>query len=273
MACATRCSEFNLAGAAIARQCVDAIREKQGTQAFVAGAMGPLGLRLEPLGKTSLEEARAAFAEQIAALAEGGVDLLMLETMMSVDEAEQAVLAAREVGPQLKVVVLFTVDEESNCLDGTSPEVAAQRMVAVGADAVGCNCSTGPAAVLSAVERMRAVTTPAHRRDAQCGHAAQCGGPQYLSHFAGVHGQLCAQVCARGSELGGRLLRNHPGAHSCDAQCVARHGGAGCGRDGSRTREPRGRNGDTMRRARQRLSLRRCASVRTSASASPTASS
>jgi methionine synthase I (cobalamin-dependent)/5,10-methylenetetrahydrofolate reductase len=151
-------AEFNLAGAAIARQCVDAIREKQGTQAFVAGAMGPLGLRLEPLGKTSLEEARAAFAEQIAALAEGGVDLLMLETMMSVDEAEQAVLAAREVAPQLKVVVLFTVDEESNCLDGTSPEVAAQRMAAIGADAVGCNCSTGPAAVLSAVERMRAVT-------------------------------------------------------------------------------------------------------------------
>ncbi len=151
--------EFNLAGAAIARQCADAIREKQGTQAFVAGAMGPLGLRLEPLGKTSLEEARAAFAEQIAALAEGGVDLLMLETMMSVDEAEQAVLAAREVAPQLKMVVLFTVDEESNCLDGTSPEVAAQRVVAVGADAVGCNCSTGPAAVLSAVERMRTVTS------------------------------------------------------------------------------------------------------------------
>ncbi len=152
-------SEFNLAGAAIARQCVDAIREKQGTVAFVAGAMGPLGLRLEPLGKTSLEEARAAFVEQIAALAEGGVDLLMVETMMSVDEAEQAVLAAREVAPQLKMVVLFTVDEESNCLDGTSPEVAAQRMAAIGADAVGCNCSTGPAAVLSAVERMRSVTT------------------------------------------------------------------------------------------------------------------
>jgi homocysteine S-methyltransferase len=151
-------AEFNLAGAAIARQCVDAIRDKQGTQAFVAGAMGPLGLRLEPLGKTSLEEARAAFAEQITALAEGGVDLLMLETMMSVDEAEQAVLAAREVAPQLKVAVMFTVDEESNCLDGTSPEVAAQRMEAIGADATGCNCSTGPAAVLSAIERMRAVT-------------------------------------------------------------------------------------------------------------------
>ena len=152
-------AEFNLAGAAIARQCVDAIREKQGTEAYVAGAVGSLGLRLEPLGKTSLAEARAAFAEQIAALAEGGVDLLILETMMSVDEAEQAVLAAREVAPQLKVVALFTVDEEANCLDGTSPELAAERMTAIGADAVGCNCSMGPATVLTVVERMRAVTT------------------------------------------------------------------------------------------------------------------
>ena len=151
--------EFNRAGAAIARQCVEAIREKQGTQAFVAGAVGSLGLRLEPLGKTSLDEARAAFAEQIGALAEGGVDLLILETMMSIDEAEQAVLAAREVAPQLKVVVLFTVDEEANCLDGTSPEFAAQRMTAIGADAVGCNCSMGPATVLTVVERMRAATT------------------------------------------------------------------------------------------------------------------
>ena len=153
-----RVGDFNRAGAAIARQCVDAIREKQGTEAFVAGAVGSLGLRLEPLGKTSLGEARAAFAEQIRALAEGGVDLLILETMMSVDEAEQAVLAARDVAPQLKVIVLFTVDEEANCLDGTSPEVAAQRIAAIGADAVGCNCSMGPATVLTVVERMRAVT-------------------------------------------------------------------------------------------------------------------
>ena len=153
-----RVGDFNRAGAAIARQCVDAIREKQGTEAFVAGAVGSLGLRLEPLGKTSLDEARSAFAEQIHALAEGGVDLLILETMMSVDEAEQAVLAARDVAPQLKVIVLFTVDEEANCLDGTSPEVAAQRIAAIGADAVGCNCSMGPATVLTVVERMRAVT-------------------------------------------------------------------------------------------------------------------
>jgi methionine synthase I (cobalamin-dependent)/5,10-methylenetetrahydrofolate reductase len=147
-------AEFNRAGAAIARQCVEAIQEKQGTQAFVAGAVGSLGLT----GEIDLEAARAAFAEQIAALAAGGVDLLIAETMMSIAEAEQAVLAAREAAPQLKIAVMMTVNEDGSCLDGTSPEVAAQRLTAIGADAVGCNCSVGPATVLSVIERMRSAT-------------------------------------------------------------------------------------------------------------------
>jgi methionine synthase / methylenetetrahydrofolate reductase(NADPH) len=151
--------EINLAGARIARQCVDAIREKQGTEAFVAGAMGPLGVRLEPLGKTGLDEARAAFAEQVKALVEGGVDLLMIETMMSIDEAEQAVQAAKDVAPQLPVVVMVTVDEDGNCLDGTSPETAVARLEAVGANAIGCNCSSGPATVLSVIECMSKATS------------------------------------------------------------------------------------------------------------------
>jgi homocysteine S-methyltransferase len=151
--------EFNLAGAAIARQCVTASREKQGTEAFVAGAVGSLGVRLEPFGTLSPEIAREAFAGQIAALAEGGVDLLILETMMSLDEAEQAIAAAREAAPHLPVVVLMTADEEANCLDGSTPEHAARRLTAAGADAIGCNCSVGPATVLTVIERMRPETT------------------------------------------------------------------------------------------------------------------
>jgi len=150
--------EFNVAGVAIARQTVEAMREKQGSEAFVAGAVGSLGVRLAPVGKVTLEEARAAFAEQIKALAEGGVDLLIGETLMSVDEAEQVVLAAREAAPKLKVVVLMTVNEDGNCLDGNTPEDAAKRLTAIGADAVGCNCSSGPTIVLSVIERMRKVT-------------------------------------------------------------------------------------------------------------------
>lgn len=151
--------EFNIAGAKLARQCVDAVREKQATEAFVAGAVGSLGVRLEPFGTLSPAAARAAFAEQIAALAEGGVDLLILETMMSLDEAEQAITAAREVAPKLPVIALMTVDEEANCLDGSTPEQAAHRLTAAGADAIGCNCSVGPATVLTAIECMRRHTT------------------------------------------------------------------------------------------------------------------
>jgi homocysteine S-methyltransferase len=146
--------EFNLAGAAIARQCVDSLREKQGTEAFVAGAVGSLGVKDVDAG-----EAKAAFAEQIAALAEGGVDLLIVETMMSIVEAEQAVAAARDVAPGLPVVVMVTVDEAANCLDGTTAEDAAKRLAAAGASTVGCNCSSGPQVVLAAIERMHMVTS------------------------------------------------------------------------------------------------------------------
>jgi homocysteine S-methyltransferase len=157
--------EFNRAGAAIARQCVDAMREKQGSEAFVAGAVGSLGLGAAELEAAGLVAVRAAFAEQMRALAAGGVDLLMAETMMSVAEAEQAVLAAREAAPGLKIVVMMTVSstataagEDLLCLDGATPEEAVRRLVAVGADAVGCNCSSGPSTVLSVIERMRGVT-------------------------------------------------------------------------------------------------------------------
>ncbi|HEY1993616.1 MAG TPA: bifunctional homocysteine S-methyltransferase/methylenetetrahydrofolate reductase [Edaphobacter sp.] len=154
--------EINVAGVKLARECVNQIREKQASEAFVAAAIGPLGVRLEPLGKVGLEEAREAFAEQIRALVEGGpgvgADLLVIETMTSLAEAEQAILAARSVAPGVPVVVMMTVDEEGNCLDGSSAETAAVKLTEWGADAVGCNCSAGPATVLSVIERMRPVT-------------------------------------------------------------------------------------------------------------------
>jgi methionine synthase / methylenetetrahydrofolate reductase(NADPH) len=155
--------DINVAGVKLARECVNQIREKQASEAFVAGAIGPLGVRLEPLGKVGLDEARAAFAEQIRALVEGGpgvgADLLAIETMTSLAEAEQAILAARSVAPKVPVMVMMTVDEEGNCLDGSSAETAAIKLTEWGADAVGCNCSAGPATVLSVIERMRPVTT------------------------------------------------------------------------------------------------------------------
>jgi len=150
--------EINLAGAQLARECVSQIKEKQAVDAYVAGAIGPLGVRLEPLGQTSLDEAQAAFAEQVKALVEGGVDLLIVETMMSLDEAEQAIRAARSEAPGVPLIVMVTVDEDGNCLDGAPPETAAAKLTEWGADAVGCNCSAGPATVLSVIECMRKAT-------------------------------------------------------------------------------------------------------------------
>src|SRR5579859_530148 len=138
-------AEINQAGVRLARQAVQQMAEKQAATAYVAGSIGPLGVHLEPLGKTGLDEARAAFAEQIAALAEAGADMLMIETMPALNEAREALIAANETAPHLPVFVMVTVDDDGNCLDGASPEQAALLLTEAGADVIGCNCSTGPA--------------------------------------------------------------------------------------------------------------------------------
>jgi methionine synthase I (cobalamin-dependent)/5,10-methylenetetrahydrofolate reductase len=144
--------DINVAGAHLARDAAKSF------DVWVAGSVGPLGIRIEPLGRTSFAEAREAFREQIAALSEGGVDLLLLETFGYLEELRQAMLAARDVNPKIPVVASVTVDEDSNCLDGSDPETFAAKLTDWGADVIGCNCSIGPVAMLDAIERVRAVT-------------------------------------------------------------------------------------------------------------------
>ena len=151
--------EINEAGVRLARQAAEHLKEKQAGDAWVAGSVGPLGVRLEPLGKTGLDEAREAFAEQIGYLAGAGVDLLIIETMPALNEARQALEAARAIAPELPVLVMVTVDDEANCLDGASAAQAASLLAEWGASAIGVNCSTGPTTVLTAIEAMRKATT------------------------------------------------------------------------------------------------------------------
>jgi methionine synthase I (cobalamin-dependent)/5,10-methylenetetrahydrofolate reductase len=150
---ADRVREVNFAGARLAREAAKSF------DVWVAGSVGPLGIRIEPLGKTSYREARDAFREQITALAEGGVDLLILETFGYLEELHQAIQAAREANPKLPVVAQVTIDEDGNCLDGADPETFAARLEEWGVDVIGCNCSVGPVAMLDAIERVRAVTS------------------------------------------------------------------------------------------------------------------
>ncbi len=151
--------EINAAGVRLARQAVERLKERRTGDVWVAGAVGPLGVRLEPLGKTGLDEARAAFAEQIGILSKNGVDLLIIETMPALNEAREALEAAKAVAPDLPVLVMVTVDDEGECLDGSSAAQAASWLTEWGAGAVGVNCSTGPATVLTAIEEMRKATT------------------------------------------------------------------------------------------------------------------
>lgn len=147
--------DINLRGAQLAREAADNFNHKIGADVLVAGSVGPLGVRIEPLGKTSREEARESFRQQIAALVEGGVDLIMLETFGYLEELHQALLAAREAAPHMQVVAQVTIDEDGNCLDGASPETVAAKLDEWGADVIGCNCSVGPVAMLEAIERIR----------------------------------------------------------------------------------------------------------------------
>lgn len=145
--------DINFHGARLAKEAAKSF------DGWVAGAVGPLGIRIEPLGKMSFQEARDIFREQIAALLEGGVDLLILETFGYIDELHQAIHAARELGLRIPVVAQVTLDEESNCLDGSTPEIFAPRIEEWGADVIGCNCSVGPVTMLDSVERIRAATS------------------------------------------------------------------------------------------------------------------
>ena len=150
---ADKVGDINRAGARLAKEAAKSF------DVWVAGSVGPLGTRIEPLGKTSYQEARNAFRQQIEGLVQGGVDLLILETFGYLEEIHQAMLAAKDVNPALPVVAQVTIDEDGNCLDGSDPETFAPKLAEWGADVVGCNCSVGPVAMLDAIERVRAATS------------------------------------------------------------------------------------------------------------------
>jgi methionine synthase / methylenetetrahydrofolate reductase(NADPH) len=150
---ADRVRDINVAGAHVAREAAKSF------DVWVAGSIGPLGVRIEPLGKTSFDEARTAFREQIEALVEGGVDLLMLETFGYLEEMHQAVLACRDVNAKLPIIAQVTIDEDGNCLDGADSEAFAARLTEWNVDVLGINCSVGPVAMLDAIERVRAVAS------------------------------------------------------------------------------------------------------------------
>ena len=119
--------------------------------------MGPLGIRIEPWGKTGVDEAREYFREQAQALIDGGVELFILETFRDLTEIGAAIDAVRSIS-SLPIVAQMTTEEDGNSLDGTPPEQFAPELERRGATVVGVNCAVGPAPMLDTIERMEAVT-------------------------------------------------------------------------------------------------------------------
>ena len=152
----TQVAAINRRGAELAREAADAT---PGAAVLVAGAVGPLGVRIEPYGPTGRDEARALFREQIQALRDGGADLVILETFADLLEVEQAIRAARDVDPAMPVVAQMTVGVDLRTPYGATPADVARALDAWGADVIGLNCSVGPQTILEAVEQMAPVTS------------------------------------------------------------------------------------------------------------------
>lgn len=142
-------AEINRAAVALARRVVDASFKP----VMVAGDVGPLGVRIAPYGRVQLPEARAAFAEQIQALA--GVDLIVIETMTDLYETVEAIAAAKETLPETPIVATMTFTRDDRTLLGDDPAKVATALAEAGADVIGVNCSGGPAQLLRILREMR----------------------------------------------------------------------------------------------------------------------
>ena len=175
--------EINIAAAKIAR-------EAAGDHVLVAGAIGPLGIRIEPFGPTSFDEAKDLYREQVEGLLEGGVDLFILETFSELSVIEQAIRAVRELS-DLPIVAQMTIQMDGNTTFGTSPEVFTARLDELDVDVIGLNCGMGPNHVLTALEKMRSVTSKPLSaqpnaglpRDVQ-GRQFYMGSPEYMAEFS-----------------------------------------------------------------------------------------
>ncbi|HEX6069197.1 MAG TPA: bifunctional homocysteine S-methyltransferase/methylenetetrahydrofolate reductase [Longimicrobiaceae bacterium] len=175
---------------AINARAAEIAREAAGELASVAGAIGPLGIRIEPYGPTSTAEAVAHFREQAEGLLAGGVDLFILETFGDLVEIQQAVRAVRSLC-DLPIVAQMVIKEDGSTALGTDAGIFAQRLAEAGADVVGMNCSVGPAAMLEAIDHLARATDRPLSAQPNAGLPREVDGrkiymasPEYMATYA-----------------------------------------------------------------------------------------
>ncbi len=193
-----RVEAINRAAVALARQAV----AESGRAVLVAGDVGPLGVPLAPFGLVQPHEARAAFREQIQALNAAGVDVFVIETMTDLHEAREALLAAREVNPDLPVVVSVTFTRDDRTLLGDTPAQVARALHEWGADVIGANCSGGPAQLLRVLRAMREAVPDAvlwvkpnagWPEQVSTGRVLYPAGPAYFAEYAAAYARAGAR--------------------------------------------------------------------------------
>jgi methionine synthase I (cobalamin-dependent) len=192
--------ELNIAAARLARACADHHHEATGKEIAVAGSMGPTGELFYPLGTLTHEDAVAAFTEQAEALAEGGVDMLWIETISSFDEVYAALEAAQKTG--LPVAATMTFDTAGKSMMGVDPSDFARQVSEKGVIAVGANCGIGPAELMHSMMAMN----PANgvMRIAK----GNCGIPEYVDGKIHYHGtpELMAKYAVLARDAGIQII-------------------------------------------------------------------
>jgi 5-methyltetrahydrofolate--homocysteine methyltransferase len=208
-----RVVELNLASANLARSAADAAD----VPVLVAGSMGPTGELFQPLGALTAEIAEYAFAEQALALAEGGADLLWIETMSSLEEVEVAVKGARRTN--LPVVVTMTFDTAGRTMMGVKPNTFSEFATSLGLDAFGANCGIGPSELLDSVRKFEnKVENPIVIAK------GNCGIPDYVDGKIHYHGtpELMADYAILARDLGVKIIGGCCGTSPAHIRAMAR---------------------------------------------------
>ena len=194
--------DINLNAAKIARNAA-------GDSVYVAGALGPLGIRIEPYGPTSLDEARAFFREQAEALRDGGVDLFVCETFSNIAEIEQAIAAIRDVC-SLPVVAQMTIGTDNRTLFGDTPKDVALRLDRAGADVIGLNCAVGPDIMLDAIEEIATVTAKKISCQPNAGLPRDVNGRQMYMASPDYFGKYAKRLIHKGVKFVGGCCGTTP---------------------------------------------------------------
>lgn len=197
-------------------------KQAAGADGFAFGSLAPTGRLVEPFGDFAFEECVAVFREQAQALLDGGVDGFVIETMMDIQEARAALIAVREVTLALPIMVTMTYGAEGTTLTGTDPQTALITLQSLGADAVGCNCSAGPAKMIEWIKVMKPFSTVPLAAKPNAGQPRLIDGKTVFDMGPDAYANFFPALIAAGANLLGGCCGSSP--KHLAAACKMLHG-------------------------------------------------